>query len=155
MTERSLYDVTGSAIAYIADDNEESIYLWSGHAVAYISNENIFGWNGQHLGWFVDGIIYDLQGRRVGFVRERCPVATYTQPAKYAKYAKYRKICTLWSICPSSAHNRILGSEFEGLLTVRRRLGIKYSHCRCMFLWLVLTFTLDQHQRCTTVAAHP
>ncbi len=72
-------------------DGEGSIYLWSGNAVAYVQGETLYGWDGRHLGWFVDGVIYDLQGRRVGFRRERSPVATYAEPAKYAKYAKYAR----------------------------------------------------------------
>ena len=89
MAETTLYDVNENPVAYIADDGENSIYLWSGHAVSYINDENIHGWNGQHLGCFADGIVYDLQGTRVGFTRKRCPVATYAEPAKYVKYAKY------------------------------------------------------------------
>ena len=45
----------------------------------------------RHLGWFIDGAIYDLRGLRVGFIGSKCPVATYAEPAKYTKYAKYAK----------------------------------------------------------------
>jgi hypothetical protein len=89
--EITLFDGNGRPVAYIADDNENSIYLWSGHAVAYINEQHVYGWNGKHLGWFIDGIIYNLQGQRVGTVREKCPSATYAEPAKYTKYAKYAK----------------------------------------------------------------
>ena len=89
--EITLFDKHGKPVAYIADDGENSIYLWSGHAVAYIDGENVYGWNGKHLGWFVDGIIYNIRGRRVGSIREKCPFATYAEPAKNAKYAKYAK----------------------------------------------------------------
>ena len=85
--ETTLFDGRGHPGAYIADDGENSVYLWSGHAVAYVVGELVYGWNGRHLGWFVDGVVYDLQGQRVGSVRERCPYATYAEPAKYAKYS--------------------------------------------------------------------
>lgn len=83
--ELTLYDGKGHPVAYIADDNENSIYLWSGHAVAYLDGENIYGWNGHHLGWFVGGVLYDLHGLRVGSIGEKCPYGLYAQPAKYAK----------------------------------------------------------------------
>lgn len=89
--EISLYDNTGHAVAYIADDNENSIYTWSGHAVAYIEDENIYGWNGNHLGFFVKGVIYDLRGYVVGSICEMCNYAVYAEYAKYAKYAPYAK----------------------------------------------------------------
>lgn len=88
--EVTLYNKNGEPVAYIADDGE-TIYLWDGRAVAYLYEDKVYGWNGKHLGWFVDGVIYDLQGRRVGFIRSKCPVATYAEPAKNAKYAKYAK----------------------------------------------------------------
>ena len=89
--EITLFDRKGHATAYIADDGEGSIYTWDGHAVAYVNNEAVHGWNGRHLGWFIGGVLYDLHGLRSGFTRERCPVATYAEPAKYAKYAKYAR----------------------------------------------------------------
>jgi len=89
--EITLFDGSGHPKAYIAEDDGHSKYLWSGHAVAYMVGENIYGWNGYHLGFFIDGVVYNLNGQRVGSVRERCPYATYAEPAKYAKYAKYAK----------------------------------------------------------------
>lgn len=89
--EITLYNQRGEPQAYIADDTEHSIYLWNGHAVAYIKEDVIHGWNGKHLGWFIDGIIYDTQGYRVSSIRNKCPVATFAEPVKYAKYAKYAK----------------------------------------------------------------
>ena len=89
--EQTLFDRSGRAQAYIAEDGEGSIYTWDGHAVAYIDGENVFGWRGRHLGWFADGTVYDRSGRRVGFIREESPVAPYAEAAKYAKYAKYAR----------------------------------------------------------------
>ena len=89
--EITLFERKGHAIAYIADDGENSIYLWKGRAVAYVDDETIYGWNGRHLGWFVDGILYDLKGRRVGFVRETCPLATSVEPVKFVKHVKHVK----------------------------------------------------------------
>lgn len=89
--EVTLYDAKGHPVAYVADDGENSIYLWDGHAVAYFDGETVHGWNGKHLGWYVGGVLYDLHGRRVGSIGEKCPFALYAEPAKYAKHAKYAK----------------------------------------------------------------
>lgn len=91
MVEITLYNRNGKPVAYIADDDENSIYLWNGHAVAYIYEDKVYGWNGKNLGWFIDGVIYDLHGLRVGFIRDKSPVSTYAEPAKYAKYARYAR----------------------------------------------------------------
>jgi hypothetical protein len=65
--------------------------MWDGRAVAYLDGEVVHGWNGRHLGWFVEGILYDLHGKRVGFVREACPFVTRMEPVKCVKHVKYVK----------------------------------------------------------------
>ena len=86
--EIDLYDKNGEPVAYIADDAEQSIYMWDGHAVCYIYEAKIYGWKGQHIGWYVDEIIYDLNGERVGFTKRTCPTLTSIPPIKYIKYIK-------------------------------------------------------------------
>lgn len=77
----------GKPIAYIANDNE-TIYLWDGHAVAYLYNDKAYGFNGRHLGWFIGGIIYDLQGLKIGFVGNKCPSVKSISPIKSVKHVK-------------------------------------------------------------------
>jgi hypothetical protein len=67
--EYSLYDYTGEAVAYIDSSEEFTIYLWKGIPVAYLDDSSVFGFNGKHLGWFKDGIIWDHNGYAVGFVK--------------------------------------------------------------------------------------
>lgn len=66
--EISLYDDTGKAVAYIDTDNEMNIYLWKGDPVGYLDGQSIYGFNGKHLGWFKEGIIWDHEGYAVGFI---------------------------------------------------------------------------------------
>lgn len=66
--EVSLYDYEGQAVAYIDTDDELNIYLWEGKPVAYLDGSSVYGFNGKHLGWFKDGIIWDSRGYVVGFV---------------------------------------------------------------------------------------
>lgn len=89
--EINLYDRNGYPVAYIANDEERSIYMWDGHAVCYIYQNKIYGWKGHHIGWFIDNIIYDIHGYRVGFTKETCPHITYTPTIKNIKYIKYVK----------------------------------------------------------------
>ena len=90
--ETTIYDAHRRARIYIADDGDNSIYTWDGKAVAVIDGEHVFGWRGRHIGWFVEGILYDGQGYRIGFLAETFPVATYPEPAKYSKHAKAQRL---------------------------------------------------------------
>ena len=73
--EKTLFNKNGLPTAYITDDYNQDIYLWDGHAVAYIfENEHVYGINGDHLGWFVQEIVFNNYGERVGFTSSTCPV---------------------------------------------------------------------------------
>jgi hypothetical protein len=73
--EQILYDKKGEAVAYIATDYQEAIFLWDGRGVAYLYEENhVYGMNGRHLGWLINGILYDHDGARIGFTASTCPV---------------------------------------------------------------------------------
>ncbi len=88
--ERALFNKHGDAVAYLSDDYDSTIYLWHGQQVAYLFNERlIFGINGKHLGWFIDGIIFNNSGERIGFTASSCPVAPGNEPVKPKKFAKY------------------------------------------------------------------
>lgn len=68
--EVSLFDGKGSAVAYIAVEDELTIYLWSGKPVAYLDKDtaggyHVYGFNGKHLGWFIGGVIRDHEGNAV------------------------------------------------------------------------------------------
>lgn len=89
--EITLYEANGTPVAYIADDGEQSIYTWDGHAVCYIFSDKIYGWKGHHIGWYSGGVIYDVHGYQVGYTKEKCPSMTRIQPIKHIKYIKYIK----------------------------------------------------------------
>ena len=84
--ETTLYDVRRRPRIYISADGENTIYTWDGHAVARIDGEHVFGWRGRHIGWFVEGILYDTKGFRIGFTAETFADPTFPEPGKYAKY---------------------------------------------------------------------
>ncbi len=86
--EVTLYNRSGNPIAYIADDADNAIYMWNGHAVCYIFEDKIYGWRGKHIGWFINNRIYDLNGFLVGFTKNTCPVITTIPTIKNIKYIK-------------------------------------------------------------------
>ena len=86
----SIYDKNGNAKAYIADDL--TIYLWGGDPVAYLYNSagdwHIFGFNGRHLGWYDEGIIYDPNGYAIGAQKDAVIMITSIETIKGIKGIK-------------------------------------------------------------------
>lgn len=62
------YSRTGEPIAYSEDG--EHIYLFSGAPVAYLSGDAVYGFGGEHIGWFEDGWIRDKKGGCVFFTAD-------------------------------------------------------------------------------------
>lgn len=84
----SLYNSEGKAVAYVEDDDDLTIYLWEGKPVCYISGDNLYGFNGIHLGWWVNGVIRDHNGNAVGATKSA--LGRYTQYEPYKGYKQYR-----------------------------------------------------------------
>lgn len=105
MAEITLFDSSGTAIAYIANDRENAIYMWSGEAVAHLKQEHVYGFNGNHLGWFDAGVIRDSNGYAIGYVKNTCPKITKIEPIK--KIKKITKIKSIPKIAPTRPINKI------------------------------------------------
>lgn len=86
--EITLFDSKGDAIAYIDTSDELTIYLWDGDPVAYLYDDRVYGFNGKHLGWFVDGIIWNHRGNAVGFIEGAVNMVTSIEPIKGIKSIK-------------------------------------------------------------------
>lgn len=86
--ELTIFDKSGRAQAYIAYDDEETIYLWNGKPVAYSDGEHVYGINGKHLGWFENGVLYDEEGSKIGFTQQTCPSITSVEPIKSVRQIK-------------------------------------------------------------------
>jgi hypothetical protein len=87
-SEITLFGRNGDPIAYVATDEDSTIYSFAGEPFAYIDNANVYGFNGTHLGWFEDGIIWNHQGQKVGFIQKASPVFTSFEPFKGFKRFK-------------------------------------------------------------------
>src|SRR5690242_9087449 len=85
--EITIYSEKGKAVAYISDDDDSTIYLWNGQPVAYLHSEDVYGFNGKHLGWFVKGILYDHDGDVVGATKSHL-MAPQISPIKSLKELK-------------------------------------------------------------------
>lgn len=98
--EVSLFDGNGKAQAYIAVDDEMTIYMWSGKPVAYLKKGtgndgyNVYGFNGKHLGWFTHGAIYGHDGKASCATAQVMASGTQTQPFKSFKQFKPFKAFT-------------------------------------------------------------
>ena len=86
--EKTLFGHKGDPVAYIATDDENTIYSFDGQPLAYLEKDNIYGFNGLHLGWFEDGIVWNHSGERVGFISSSCPAFTKFEPFKGFKRFK-------------------------------------------------------------------
>lgn len=88
--EISLFNKNGDAVAYLTtDDYDNTIYLWEGQNVAYLLDDRyIYGVNGKHLGWYINGIIFNPSGERIGFKASTCPVPPTKEPIKLKKRFK-------------------------------------------------------------------
>ena len=89
--EISLFDSEGNASAYIAISDDMTIYTWNGAPVAYLdaastNTFNVYGFNGSHLGWFIDGVIWDHDGNAACAIGNR--VSHRTEPFKSFKQFK-------------------------------------------------------------------
>lgn len=87
--EVTLFGKNGDPQAYVAHGDGNTIYSFAGEPLAYVDEQNnIYGFNGSHLGWFEEGIVWDHHGRRVGFTSKACPVFKQFEPFKGFKQFK-------------------------------------------------------------------
>lgn len=84
----TLFGRNGDPTAYVATDDDSTIYSFSGEPLAYLDKGNVYGFNGHHLGWFDDGIIWNHQGQKIGFTAKTSPVFTRFVPFKGFKRFK-------------------------------------------------------------------
>ena len=63
------YNKKGEPIGYFAHD-DSSIFSLEGLPLGYLEEESIYSFNGDHLGWFIDGWITDHKGQAVFFTKD-------------------------------------------------------------------------------------
>jgi hypothetical protein len=85
--ERELFNSWGEPVAYISEKARNSIFLWDGRAVAYLYGHHIYGFSGLHLGWFINGVVYDPEGKRIGFTSSTAPLPAAQAPPKAKRQA--------------------------------------------------------------------
>ncbi|KAF0144893.1 MAG: Uncharacterized protein FD156_1464 [Nitrospirae bacterium] len=61
-----LFDRNGNASAILDRDCVRSN---SGDVISWISDQNVYSLNGNHIGWFDRGVIYDSDNDVLGFTR--------------------------------------------------------------------------------------
>jgi hypothetical protein len=84
--ETTLFDSEGTARAYIDYGEDATIFLWDGTPVAFLENDGgdlcVFGFNGNFLGWYEEGIIYDKRGNVAGAREGALNMMTKMEPMK-------------------------------------------------------------------------
>jgi hypothetical protein len=84
--ETTLFNAGGSPEAYISfSQDDPTIYMWSGKPVAYLSSSvgrgfNVYGLNGKHLGWYVNGVVRSHEGSPVCGVYRVVRVVSLPKP---------------------------------------------------------------------------
>ena len=107
--EVPIFSDKGMPAAYIAVNEQMTVYLWDGTPVAYLEPDigrpglHVYGFNGKHLGWFVNGVIWDKHGEGACAVKERLQ-STQAEPFKRSKQLKPLKAVEFspLSMCTSS-----------------------------------------------------
>lgn len=86
-----LLDRDGRPVAYVDVDRDLTIYLWGGEPVAYLHDDGhpthhlVYAFDGTHLGWYQDAIVWNLAGDGVGFREGTQSIATVPAGPKGVK----------------------------------------------------------------------
>lgn len=88
MSQATLFDANGAPAAYIDHADENTIYSFEGEPLAYLDGDNVYGFNGKHIGWYEEGILWDHSGARAGYTKNTSPVFTQFEPFKSFKQFK-------------------------------------------------------------------
>jgi len=104
--EVTLFDGAGNAVAYIALDDEMTIYMWTGKPVAYLTSDSqggyhVYGFNGQHLGWFLQGVVWGPDGNASCAVKDAL-ASTKFEP--YKGYKQYKPFKSFRQFAPFRPH---------------------------------------------------
>ena len=96
MAQLVFSDSRGQVVA-LKDDDDDVVFLWSGRPIAIVDDESVsvYGFDGRHLGWFVEGWIRDHDGACVYYTDHATggPVrpARRTRPKRGARKARPRR----------------------------------------------------------------
>lgn len=104
--EIALFNRAGRAEAYIAIDDELTIYLWSGKPVAYldrgVSGEiDVYGFNGEHLGWFESGILWDHDGYGLCATGDALPTHGFEPFKAFKQFKPFKALKRLAPLRPT------------------------------------------------------
>ena len=103
--EISLFDASGKAVAYIAPSDEMTIYMWGGKPVAYLKNDDgrlhVYGFNGEHLGWFVRGVIWGHDGSGACGVKEVMRSSEFEPFKSFKQFKPFKSFTAFAPLAPS------------------------------------------------------
>jgi hypothetical protein len=98
----TLFDSDGVARAFIDYDDDQTIFLWDGTPIAFLEKEGkeicVIGLNGEFLGWYQQGILYDENGYMVGI--KKGAIKMETKPEKMKASPQLSPIHPIAPIAP-------------------------------------------------------
>jgi len=113
-TGLDFYDSRGRAVAYIAEDENLTIYLWDGKPVGYLDEDSVYGFNGKHLGWLKGSAIYDHDGNIVAALPEAfkgsvspAPPKSFKQFLPFKSFKEFKPFKPFFSVSWSDTPARV------------------------------------------------
>ena len=89
--EVSLFSGDGTAAAYVDVDDELTIYLWDGKPVAHLQpNGDVYGFNGKHLGWFENGVVWNHNGNVSCAAKQRLKTAQFEPFKSFKRFRPFK-----------------------------------------------------------------
>ena len=102
--ETALFDKDGECRAYIDFDQDATIFLVNGVAAAFLEKDGdeigIIGFNGEFLGWYEYGVLYDEKGDIVGFREGALNISTSAAPTFQVGFAPITPISPIFPFQP-------------------------------------------------------
>ena len=80
-----LYDRFGAPRLRVLNDDVFRVLTWDGKHVGFILDSAVFNYQGQHIGWYDNGIMRDTNGLTVGF-----GVAPTDTPSPYLPFRQWQ-----------------------------------------------------------------
>jgi hypothetical protein len=88
----ALLDQAGKTVGYVDAQRRDTVFLADGRPVAYLSGGSLYGFNGAHLGWVENGVLWNHGGEAMGTVHAAEDSKALLAGIKPGSYAAPRRL---------------------------------------------------------------
>jgi hypothetical protein len=88
----ALLDQGGKTVGYVDAQRRDTVFLADGRPVAYLSSGSVYGFNGTHLGWVENGVVWSHSGEAMGTVHAPEDSKALLAGIKPGSYAAPRRL---------------------------------------------------------------